>query len=160
MIAKPSKELLAYLGEGAEKDLSGALLAKLQAIDTDLAAIHAVPGEVNTLSATVTTIGSTLNGLTQTVNAIKPGIDEAKAKEIAAEEGSRAVTERLGKVGVPAVAPQATAEQQDKPTDKTFNELVAGYVAQGKSKGEAVQLAVRNHPKEYTEAREKGFPIV
>ena len=86
--------------------------------------------------------------------------DEEKEKEEMSRKVSEAVIRELAKVGVPPVAAPAApgANGADKP--KKFMELVDGIVANGKKRGEAISLCIKQHPKEYREFREKDLGIV
>lgn len=82
---------------------------------------------------------------------------ETLATTVATKTGSLTAAKALGKVGASgAAAVETNPTDEAKETTKTFSAIVADFVASGKTKGEAVKLAIATNPKAYAVARAAG----
>lgn len=127
---------------------SDQLSAALTEAQTAKAQLEAKSGEFSALRGELEAKTKELSDLKETHKA------ELEAKEADVEKRAAAKASQIAaSQGIPALKGDMNDTSGGA---KDFSGFVADYVKGGKSKSEAVQLAIKNHPKEYLEAREKG----
>ena len=159
MIAiKLSDDQAAQLGITKETDAGATLVAKLGEIDSLKASFDKL---TETLTAQVKGAVDSSASATTAINSLSAKVDgfkivsEDRIKELASLSAATA----LGSAGFSPVKPAGVSDPTP-PAKKDFQAIVAGYVAEGKTKSEAVRLAVTNHPTEFAEAKAKGIPVL
>lgn len=78
------------------------------------------------------------------------------AVKAATTQASATASEILSKTGAPPVAPNATAQTEQKAEAPTFESKVREMVAGGMKKSEAITKAVKDYPDLHADYRERG----
>lgn len=146
----------AALGITKASEFGAVLTAKLGEIDTLKASFDALTTSLNSqikpLSDSVGALTTSLSTVSGKVDAIKvPTTEQIK------DAASLAAATALGSAGFQPVAPSGQSDVSTAAEKKDFAAIVSDYQAAGKTKAEAVRLAVRNHPAEFAAAKAAGI---
>lgn len=157
MVIKLSDEQAAKLGITKDTDF-GAFLETLTARVTGLedstktfSTAAAVKVIENGLEANTATLGA----LITKVEKFPVALTADEIKTMASEAASLTAATALGVASLHPIKANPTESSAEQKKD--FAAIVASYVASGKSKGEAIRLAVQSNPTEYAEAKAKGI---
>lgn len=150
---------LAFIkGETVAKSLLVAANAKAVQAETLLATATAKIKDLETALAETKVKADSNAAIIMTVNAQLATATEriATLESEAATAGKRAA-QILAKVGVEPVGQITGSSATQSATD--FASIVAAQIKAGKTQADAVQWTIRNHPKEYAEARKTNIKL-